>query len=507
MAIQVNRRWGIRRAESATDIVLRCFRLALCIIAVLTAFMWPAPVLIAAEKRDQPSAAGVSATAGSESDSEGASLLVPAGQTQQKTSAGEAKPAVAAKKPEPAKDIWPKWFRMGVQYRGRFENPKGRSYAADIGDGYYLHRFRLDATLKAGKHVDFYAMTQDSRVMLYDVKVRPSGFMDVFDLRQAYMDLHGKSGKLSLAFRVGRQYLDMGSRRLVAVSAWGNSPPPYDAAKLSFANPAMTADVFAATRLSNIKEYEFSENRKGENLYGTYMSFGKLVKDAKLEPFFYWRTQPSVKDEKGGKGDSDLYTAGARFLGKLPHRFDYTLEMAIQRGTYAADDVSSWAGSWGLGYLLNNSALKPKVLFEYNYATGDKVVGDGKRGTFDQLYPSNHPLYGIADVVGWRNTSNYKVGLDVQATKRLRLQFDVNNFYLATTQDALYTDGGSAAVTNRKATSRHVGWEPDLQATFKVSKMVNVGAGYGALIPGKFLKESTAGHTYHYPYLHWEFQY
>ncbi len=435
-----------------------------------------------------------------------AKVALPADGTPSVT-AGEKKTDVPARKNAAGPEFWPSWFKMGVQYRGRMEHPKGRSYAADTGDGYYLNRIRVDAILKVNRFLEFTATTQDSRSFGYDLKARPPGFMDAWDLRQAFMNIHGKWEDNTLAFRVGRQVLDVGSKRLVATSSWANSPPTYDAAKLSYGNPEMTAEAFAASRVSTIHANELNEVRKGENIYGSYFSFGKLVPKAEIEPYVFWRTQPLVTDEKGKKGDSDLVTFGMRFLGKLPRAMDYTAELAVQRGSFANDKNEAWAGSWGLSHLLSKSSLKPKVLFEYNYATGDAAKADGTRGTFDQLYASNHSHYGIADAVGWKNTSNYKVGLDIQAHKRLRIQFDINNFYLATTQDALYGDNGTAIVTNIKATSRHVGWEPDIQVNFKVSNSINIGAGYGALIPGRFLKQSTAGNVYHYPYILWEFQY
>ncbi len=439
--------------------------------------------------------------------------------TDEKSSAVPASKATPPAKAAPAKaaqtkqestyaSFWPSRFKMAVSYRGRFENPSGRNYADDKGDAYYLSRMRIEATFKLNKFVDLFAMTQDGRVFEYNEPAkRPSGMMDVFDLRQAYMDVHSELSSGTVAFRVGRQYLNFGGKRLVGVADWGNSPAVFDAAKFNYARSGLSVDVFASTRISTINAYTFNEPKKGENLYGTYLILNKLVPNAQIEPYIFWRTQPLVTDEIKKKGDSDLVTAGFRFLGKLPHRLDYTSEFAFQRGTYATDDVNAWAGTWGMGYTLSKAASKPKLLFEYNYASGDKSKGDGKRGTFDQLYAVNHSYYGIADQVGWRNTSNYKIGLEVQATKRLKLQLDVNDFYLATLQDAFYTDNGNAVVTNTKATSKHIGWEPDIQVTYKLTKQINIGGGYGRLMPGAFLKQSTQGHPYNFPYLTWDFRY
>jgi hypothetical protein len=405
-------------------------------------------------------------------------------------------------------NFWPSWFQASITYRGRIENQSGIGYTADASDTYYLSRVRIDANVRLSRHINLFAMTQDARVYDYDGPVkRPSSMVDAFDLRQAYIDIHGKASGQAFAFRLGTQYLDMGSKRLVAVSAWSNATPVYDAAKFSYSGHGISADIFAATRVSTIKAYAFNEPKIGENIYGAYFSMASLAPQAKIEPFFFWRTQPKVTDETKHSGDSGLATAGVRYLGKLAGRVDYSAEVAVQRGTYARDSISAWAGSWSAGYAFSLSAAKPKLIFEYNFASGDQAKGDGIKGAFDQLYASNHSNYGIADQIGWRNTKNYKLGFEVEAINRLKVQFDVNDFYLATIRDALYTDNGSAVLTNTKATSNHVGWEPDLQATFKYNKHLTVGAGLANLFCGAFLKQSTQGHSFTYSYLYWEYRY
>ena len=48
---------------------------------------------------------------------------------------------------------------------------------------------------------------------------------------------------------------------------------------------------------------------------------------------------------------------------------------------------------------------------------------------------------------------------------------------------------------------RHVGEEADVQATYAYSPQIQIAGGFAALIPGEFLKNTTPGHSYRYPYL------
>src|SRR5688572_1409875 len=80
---------------------------------------------------------------------------------------------------------------------------------------------------------------------------------------------------------------------------------------------------------------------------------------------------------------------------------------------------TAWAGHWVLGYTLPTVPSKPRLVAEYNYASGDKDPADGQRGTFDQLYPTPHDKYGLADQVGWRNIHNARAGVEFKPSAKL----------------------------------------------------------------------------------------
>lgn len=461
------------------------FRMQVRIIAIAVLFCMAFPSLTLAQEKKEPS-----------DSQKAASAKVPAKNAAEKM---------------PVKELgvaWPKWFQPTLAIRGRLEQPWGKGFAAGNEDLYLLARFQVGATITPSKHVNFFVMGQDSRIWFYNnLKTRARGTKDTFDLRQLWADIHGKSGDLSIALRVGRQYLDFGGRRLVAVAAWGNSVPPYDAARLSLSSKTYKVDVFASSRVINNYTYLFNRVKDGENLYGIHTEFSKLIPQATLYPYVFWRTQSLVTGEKGDKGDSDLWTYGVRLVGKLPHRVDYTVEEVLQKGTYSQDDISAYGMIYQIGYLLNTAKWKPRISMDLNYASGDKSKTDGKRGTFDQLYPSNHNVFGMTDQVGWRNLLHMKWSFDCAPHPKVKLLFSVSNLYLANVQDGMYASSGSLFVRNAKATSKHIGWEPDIQFDYTFTKKFTAGFGVSRLFPGDFLKQSTPGHAYTYPYLIWEYKF
>ena len=129
-----------------------------------------------------------------------------------------------------------------------------------------------------------------------------------------------------------------------------------------------------------------------------------------------WKRDSNIASETSGLATLQHTTFGVRWIGKLPARLDYNIEMAGQRGTLGGDDVKAWAGHWQLRESLPGAGAV-KLTGEYNFASGDRDPADGVRGTFDQLYPTPHDKTGLADQVGWKNIHHARAGFEVTPIK------------------------------------------------------------------------------------------
>jgi hypothetical protein len=145
--------------------------------------------------------------------------------------------------------------------------------------------------------------------------------------------------------------------------------------------------------------------------------------------------------------------------------------------------------------------LRPAV--EYNYGSGDRNPADGRRQSFDPLYPTN--VYGTAGDFGWRNLHEPAAAMDWQAHKKLKLRGVLHGYWLASRQDALYTFAG--AVFARDLTARHsrVGTGYDIRAIWQASAHLQIYAGYACLFAGPFLREAGRSAEIHYPYAMWTY--
>lgn len=394
----------------------------------------------------------------------------------------------------------PDWFSFGGQYRGRVEGQTGRQFQPGNDDYYYLSQFRFDLKFRLSSHFRVFVEGQDSHAPNLDLRPHPSNFQNSFDLRQGYLEAYFGGPKV-LGLQLGRQEMLFGEERVIGAGNWGNSSRSFDAARLYVSTPSTRVDILAAS-LVRIRDGAFDSGQfKGNSLFGAYSSLRNLFRGSSIEPFFFLRTLRPVRSETAVSGSADIYTFGLRAVGSLPRSFDYGLEIARQGGRYSSDAVHAWAGHWIVGYTFKDCKWQPRLLMEYNYASGDASPRDGRHETFDQLFPTNHNKYGTADVIGWRNMQNLRAGVEQTLRPGLKLLCDYHSHWLAQLADALYSDNG-APVTRPGAgfSSRHVGQEVDLVLLYKISKQYTFGVGYGHLWAGQFLKDATLGSNVSYPY-------
>jgi len=394
----------------------------------------------------------------------------------------------------------PAWLRFSGEYRMRVEGVDGAGFKADSRDAYALNRVRLNMRVAATYWMRFQVQAQDAQAFWRNAKPDAPPFEDTMDIRQAYVEF-GKAEAPSVVLRVGRQELFFGEQRLIGHLNWTNTARSFDAARLTLQHGNYKADVFTAS-VVNQREATANKSSGGNDIHGVYGSIAKLVPSASIEPYVFWRLARGTRTETALPGKTDRKVFGLRFAGKLPHNLDYSLEGVEQTGSVGADDIQATATHATLGYTLASLKKKPRLVAEYNYASGDKTPGDGKQETFDQLYPTGHDKLGLADQVGWRNIHDLRAGVEVKATPKLSLAGFYHSWWLASTRDALYNAGGAAIVKVAAGTAgRHVGQEASIQGTYTLNATTSVGAGYANVFPGTFLKNATPGKQYRFPYL------
>ncbi|HSH93047.1 MAG TPA: alginate export family protein, partial [Roseimicrobium sp.] len=208
----------------------------------------------------------------------------------------------------------------------------------------------------------------------------------------------------------------------------------------------------------------------------------------------------------------DIYTIGLRGKsnpGEIGN-WDYTYELMYQFGhfndtalaaTKRSLDHEAMAIFAGAGYTWADAPLTPRLGIEYNFASGDSNPTDGKHGTFENLFPTNHKFYGFMDFVSLQNIHNVRLQSSIKPTPRVTVVLEGQLFWLADTSDNFYavtgarrggigaTPAGTGYGINPNYGS-FVGSEVDLVATYTVSPHITIEAAYCRFIPGQYVQQS-----------------
>ena len=299
---------------------------------------------------------------------------------------------------------------MRGEFRERFEGFSHGGFTPERDDSYFLSRLRINAVVAPSRLFSATVQLQDARVAQKQVGPTTPPFRGPLDLRMAYADV-GDAQKGLVSVRAGRQELAFGEQRLIGHLNWTNTARSFDGVRATIRRGAYQVDVFGAS-VVRVDDDSFDKSGNGNRLGGAYGTLSALVKNAVVEPYFFWRADRGLRTETATTGNLDQKTIGTRFNGRLPGGLDYGVEMAVQDGSLGSDSMSAWAGHWQLRESFTGS-LNVKLVGEFNYASGDSNPTDGARGTFDQLYPTGHDKLGLADQVGWRNIRHGRAGLEM----------------------------------------------------------------------------------------------
>jgi Alginate export len=400
----------------------------------------------------------------------------------------------------------PKWLRIGGQYRNRLESPSGIGYARTR-DFYLLDRLRVHATIKPKEWLRFHAEVQDSPIFFNHHIPNANPDEDSWTLWEGYAQI-GSSTEGWVDVVAGRQVFAFGDERVIGPSNWLNVGRTFNAVRVDLHHSDNKVSVFASSVVPG-DSADLHNGLPGNNLYGAYGSFQKIIPKATFEPYVLWRVAPanSALPETLGRGHLNEVTIGLRVKGTLPADTDYETEFDGQTGSLGASSIRAWAGYAGVGKTFRKSAAAPRVFIEGNYASGTKNPAGHDWNTFDQVYPSNHDKLGFADQIGRRNLVQFRIGVEEELTKKWKIKQAVEGYWLATSNDNLYASSGAIVLGARPGASRHIGNELDLVAEYQLNKGLTFGFGYARLFAGQFLKTTTQGHDYGYAYAFFQYNF
>ncbi len=399
-------------------------------------------------------------------------------------------------------EMLPKWLQFSGEFRERFEGYSGGSFKHNSTNDDDLQRIRLGMEIKPTDWVKVYIEMQDARVFGINPAIPP--YEATLQPRQAYIQFGPSEGN-GFSLQGGRFDMTYGNNRLIGDSWWTNVSRSFDGFRAAYQQGRFRMDVFGAS-VVYMRQGVIDHSLAGNILYGAYATMRNVIPHATLDVYELWNLRPSFAEEGIKTGHLNEWTSGFRWVGALPHSFDYRTEMAYQLGKLSVDRIRAWMGHWVLGYTFQQVRIRPRLFLEYDYGSGSGNTKDGYDNTFDPIYPSSHDKLGLADQFGWRNIRDLRFGQDWHIARKWTAATSFHDFWLANAHDALYPTRGSNIAQDAAGTDgTHVAEELDIQAIYTPTRQTQIDFGVGHVIPAEFLKKTTAGVAYTYPYMSIEY--
>lgn len=314
------------------------------------------------------------------------------------------------------------------------------------------------------------------------------------DFTQLYLAVRAPAG-IPLTLKVGRQAMNLGSKRLISTSSWSNKQRAWDAVRLDadFARFGLTALVGNEVK---IDADALDHGDFGETLWGIFsaMEISKRA-SAELYVFGLYKTadlnpEALIRGEDGARGDEHRITPGFRALGEFEApAIDWELEFAFQLGTRASDAIQAFALSGSLGWTMPLPHA-PRIGIEVNYASGDADPEDTIAQTFVPLYGTTHGPYGISDLFRWQNMVELAPSLDIALHPALSVRLEHHTYWLAETADDWVNSSGKVLREGLASASRYAGQEVSAIATWTPHALFEIEGGLSFFVPGRFMRQT-----------------
>ena len=351
----------------------------------------------------------------------------------------------------------PDWLSITGSHRIRYETLDEQFRAGGNGDDQILVLRTNILALVTWEQWNFAFELLDARQAHGDDSTKiASGDVNPLDVLQLYVQWNDAA---NTSIRVGRFTMDIGSRRLVARNKFRNAINAFTG--IDWQTKKVNGEQFRIFYTMPVqrlpREFERRERNRTEgddqdtevSFWGVYYKMPEIS----LMPWqphaeiFYFGLDENDTHNRPTR-NRDIHTLGGRvYKNKAKHQFDYQIEGAYQFGqsrasTAASDredlDHRAFFARAELGYSFD-AKWSPRLIGQFDYASGDDNPNDGDNNRFDSLYSVRRGDFGPLGIYGPFARSNI-----VSPGVRLQLKPSTNTsmfiahraYWLASKKDA-----------------------------------------------------------------------
>ena len=295
----------------------------------------------------------------------------------------------------------PDWIDVGVHFRVRPELMTNPFRVGEFGNTEQLPlrtRFRFGLN---GEIFRFLLEFQDSRAiganegeLISDAIFNEAELQQLF-LSATFDNLFGLGTRNVIHF--GRINMDFGHRRLIARSRFRNTTNAFDGLHWNLNQGRdwrlRTFLVRPTPRTFGVFNQLFEED--DTLFWGTHFE-SNHVTSARTNLYYY-----GLNDEDPDISKQRVYSTFGLRLYRTARKgmFDYELEGGYQFGRQALKDQRAWFGHATVGYSFDAN-WQPRLLFQYDYASGTSDPFGNTSQTFDPLFGARRFEFNPTGVFG-----------------------------------------------------------------------------------------------------------
>ena len=359
-------------------------------------------------------------------------------------------------------------------------------------------------------------------------------------VRAAYMLVRNFAGVQGLSVKAGRQYIVFGNHSLFGHFDWANTGFSHDGIMLNYSTKSfetylgwfrtsegdMNQGAPTGSVQTNTVGTANGGGRTGDADMFIFYNQIKSIPGFLIEPYYILYNNNATVTAAGAQVNAAAGIGQAKHSNQIRHtvgnriemrkgNFDATNELVYQFGSmgdqmnatanipYDAQrnlSINAWATRNWIGYTHYQSSWKPRLAFNFDYASGDgrAQCGAGGQGTcktantFENLFPTNHIHMGYMDVQAWKNMMSPSINFQARPTKDDHFEIWATSLNLANKEDNWYRGSQGAYVYSKVGnTKTHIGDEIDIAYThmFMDGKLA-FQAAYGHLYAGGYIQEN-----------------
>jgi len=400
------------------------------------------------------------------------------------------------------------YVSLGGEFRGVYEDVLDDNWSNTPypTNSFWLERFQLHADVHFNTHVRLFLQLESGQE-----QGRPGGPRPIdkknLDFLNAFLELdRGKNSKTSTAFRVGRQELQFGSGRLVAVREGPNVRQGFYAARITQQLNRWTLDAFAARPAKDNPGFFDNVPLQTTSFWGVYSERALGGDPARVADFYYFGLDRKSATYNSGTAREQRQTVGARIAAGAPRLDDlrlmiphYDIEAVYQFGSFGEGSIEAWTVASELGISLPRLPARPRVGLRADLASGEHDPHNDNLQSFNPLFPIGN-YFGVLSDTGPRPINFYDLHPNIRTYFPHNISADTDwvIWWRQSLNDGIYNVPGNLLVPSNNSQARFVGHRPGIEIRWQRDSHFYIQGDYGVFFAGPFLQQSGHPHNLNY---------